>query len=253
MTAISETDFELNIEALSERSKFVKILVYGESGVGKTVFASTAPRPILWLESEGGTNSIADPKGIDIVRVDNLNTYREALLFLKSKKGAKYKTVVLDSFTETQATVLKEIMKFAQTKDPTRDEFAPQLQDYQRMTGMMREIVRGFRDLDMHVIITALSREDKDELTAKVRVAPRLSPAIASEIPGFMDAMIMAYTATDDNGELEEGEQPEIHRNFLLVPTGKYAAKVRAPEGSEVPTVLRNAKFEDIAKIVLGS
>ena len=73
----------LNIEALDERTPFANVLVYGESGVGKTVFASTAPRPILWLDSEGGTASISDKKGIDVARVTGLETYQEALLTLK--------------------------------------------------------------------------------------------------------------------------------------------------------------------------
>ena len=70
----------LKIEKLEERQQFVNMLVYGESGVGKTTFASSAPRPILWLESEGGTSSIGDKKDIDIARVTSLDTYREARL-----------------------------------------------------------------------------------------------------------------------------------------------------------------------------
>lgn len=244
--------FTLDIEKLSERPKYAKMLVYGESGTGKTVFSSSAPRPILWLESEGGTNSIADPEGIDIVRVTGLDTYREALLYLKSPEGAKYKTVVLDSFTETQAGILKEIMKSVADTDTSRDEFTPQFQDYQRLVGVMREIVRGFRDLPMHVVVTALTREDKDELTGKVKVSPRLSPAIASEIPGFMDVVGYMYMTTETHGEATDAEV-ETHRNFLLVPTGKYLAKIRAPEGTEVPSHLREAKFEDVATIVLGN
>ena len=243
--------FTLNIEALNERPKFVKALVYGDSGVGKTVFASSAPRPILWFDTEGGTNSIADGEGIDIVRADTLDVYREGLLYLQSSEGAKYKTVVIDSFTETQAAVMKQIMLFVASKDASRDEFAPQLQDYQRMTGMMREIVRGFRDVEANVIITALAREDTDALTAKNKVRPRLSPAIADEIPGFMDAVIYAYSVTETN-EVDDQEETEVHRNFLLVGNNKYMAKVRAPEGTEVPVFIRNAKFDDLANLVIG-
>lgn len=249
---MTTTKFTLNIEKLSERNRHIKLLVYGESGVGKTVLASSAPRPILWIESEGGTNSIADPEGIDIVRVESLETYREALRFLRSPEGAKYKTVVLDSFTETQAQVLKEIMVAVSERDTNRDEFTPQFQDYQRLVGVMREVVRGFRDLPMHVVITALTREDKDDMTGRVTVRPRLSPSIANEIPGFMDVVGYLYTSTDKNGEVEDGEMT-IRRNLLLAPTGKYLAKTRAPEGTDVPTHITNPKFEDIARIVLGN
>jgi len=250
---MEKTKFALDIEKLSERPKHAKMLVYGDSGVGKTVFASSAPRPMLWIESEGGTNSIADPKGIDIVKASGLDTYREALQYLRSDEGRKYKTVVLDSFTETQASVLKEIMVAVHAADGTRDEFTPQFQEYQRLVGVMREIVRGFRDLPMHVVVTALTREDKDELTGRTAVRPRLSPAIASEIPGFMDVVGYMYTTTEKIEDQEvNDDQVEIHRNFLCVSTGKYLAKVRAPEGTEIPSHLKSPKFKDVAKYVLG-
>ena len=72
--------FNLEIGPLTDRKPLSKILVYGESGVGKTVFASTAPRPILWLESEGGTSSIGNREGIDLARV-KFNSFPSSFQF----------------------------------------------------------------------------------------------------------------------------------------------------------------------------
>jgi hypothetical protein len=250
----------LNIEKLEERDQHAKVLVYGEPGVGKTVFASTAPRPILWLESEGGTVSIGEKAGIDIARVTGLDTYREALTYLQANPDT-YKTVVLDSFTETQAAVLKEIMKAVHASDPGRDEFSPQYSEWGRLVGVMREIARGFRDLPMHVVITALVREDKDDMTGQLKVRPRLSPALADELPGFMDAVGYMYTATKKRGEIDaegiaqstdddDAEEDVVVRNMLLVPTGKYTAKVRAPKGTTPPQVLHYPEFADILDVL---
>lgn len=257
----------LNIEKLEERDQHAKVLVYGEPGVGKTVFASTAPRPILWLESEGGTVSIGDKTGIDIARVSGLETYREALQFLQANPDA-YKTVVLDSFTETQAAVLKEIMKAVSANDANRDEFSPQYSEWGRLVGVMREIARGFRDLPMHVVITALQREDKDDMTGQTKIRPRLSPALADELPGFMDVVGYLYAATKKRGEVDaEGvaqseddddkskknpkdEETVIVRNMLLQPTGKYVAKVRAPSGTVAPRVLHYPTFNDVLDVL---
>lgn len=250
----------LQIEKLEDRDQHAKVLVYGESGVGKTVFASTAPRPILWLEAEGGTNSISDRSGIDIARVTGLETYREALQYLQANPDT-YKTVVLDSFTETQASVMKEIMKRTVQKDPSRDEFSPLFAEWGRLVGVMREIARGFRDLPMHVVITALEREDKDDLTGRTRIKPRLSPTLADELPGFMDVVGYMYTTTSQRGEVaaegavgsgdeEDADGPIIVRNMLLKPTGKYSAKCRAPFGSNPPDFLREPVFEDVLKVL---
>lgn len=245
----------LVIEKLTERPKFAKVLVYGDSGVGKTVFASSAPRPILWLESEGGTHSIGDKEGIDIARVEGLESYREALTYLLQNPGV-YKTVVIDSFSETQAAVLKDIMDAVVAIDKTRDEFSPQFGEWGRLTGIMREIARAYRDLPMNVVITALAREDKDEFTGKTKVRPRLSPTLADELPAFMDAVIFLYAASMKKGEVEkEGVTPDeegltIVRNGLIKPTGKYVAKLRAPKGSNPPDFISDPTFDKVFNLI---
>lgn len=247
--------FALDIEALEERPSFANMLVYGEPGVGKTVFASTAPKPILWLESEGGTLSIGDKSGIDIARVAGLETYREALVFLEAHPD-KYETVVIDSFTETQAAVLKSIMQNVRKDDPSRDEFMPQFGEWGRLTGIMREIARAYRDLPMNLVITALQREDKDERTGKIKYRPRLSPTLADELPAFMDAVGYLYTATPREGEVDaEGvstdeEGQTIIRNMLLAPTGKYSAKLRAPKGTNPPEFITDPTFDQVAALL---
>jgi len=245
----------LNIEALAERSAHATILIYGEAGVGKTVFASTAPRPILWLESEGGTSSIGDKKDIDIARVSGLETYREALRYL-DKNAAKYKTVVIDSFSETQAAVLKDIMSKVKALDPTRDEFSPFFDEWGRLTGVMREIARAFRDLPLHVVFTAGQREDKDDLTGKVKIRPRMTPTLAEEVQMFCDAVLYLYTATLNKGEVDEsGVQADdegltLVRNALIKPTGKYAAKARIPQGKPSPDFIPDPTFDKVAELL---
>ena len=241
----------LKIEKLTDRQRYMNVLVYGESGVGKTTFASSAPKPILWLESEGGTDSIAneDREHIDIARVTGLETYREALALLLDNPG-QYSTVVLDSFTETQAGILKEIMRAAVAQDADRDEFAPLFSEWGRLTGVMREIARGFRDLPMHTVITALQREDTDELTGRVKVRPRLSPALADELPGYMDVVGYMYAKGDVVDKKVADTDQEIERYMLLRPTIKHVAKLRAPKGSNPPDYLINAEFEDLATLL---
>lgn len=247
--------FTLDIEALGDRDKYVNVLIYGESGVGKTTFAATAPRPILWLEAEGGTNSIADPEGIDIVRMGGLESYREVLAYLHTNPD-KYKTVVIDSLSEVQAAVLKDIMRGVKRDDPTRDEFAPQFGEWGKLTGVMREIVRAYRDLPANVIFTALTREDTDAVTARTKVRPKLSPALAEDVPAFVDACLYLYAATPKKGEAgAEGVDTDedgvtIVRNALLKPTGKYIAKVRAPKGQEVPDFLPDPTYPTLAPLL---
>lgn len=250
MTSRQASPFKLDIEKLEERDKTANILVYGNMGVGKTEFASTAPRSILWLEAEGGTNTIGNAKGIDIARMAGLESYREALRYLQANPNA-YETVVIDSISETQAAVMSEIMR-AISSDPMsdRDEFAPQLGEWGKLTGVMRSIIRAYRDLPTHLVLTALTREDEDKLTGKVKVKPGLTPALADDVSEFMDAVIYMGTSAGD-GEIE-GES-EVVYNGLLKPTGKYAAKIRTPKGKTpgaVPKTIVDPTFDDIARLM---
>lgn len=252
---MSKTTSKLNITALDDRNQYANILIYGETGVGKTVFASTAPRPILWLEAEGGTASIGDKAGIDIARVSGLDSYREALIVLQENPD-KWKTVVIDSFTETQAAILKDIMRKVVDADESRDEFSPLFSEWGRLTGIMREIARAFRDLPMHVVITALQREDKDEYTGRTKVRPRLSPTLAEEVPAFMDAVLYLYSATTKKGEADaDGVEADedgitVVRNALLKPTGKYMAKCRVPVGKQAPDYIPDPTFDKVAELL---
>lgn len=239
---------KLVFEDLAEREDTANILVYGESGVGKTVFASTAPRPMLWLESEGGTMSIADRTGIKTVKVTGLETYRQVLYYLMTQEH-DFKTVVLDSISDTSATLLREIMKGVTAEDDERDEFSPEWGEWGKLTGVMREIIRGYRDLPMNVVFTALTREDTDKLTGKVKVRPRLTPTLADEIPAFMDGVVFMYATTNKGAEVSE-EEAEVTRYGLLKPTGKYVAKVRAPAGKKVPQHIEAPTFPMLADIM---
>ena len=247
--------FTLNIEKLADRGKTAKVLIYGEPGTGKTTFAATAPRPILWLEAEGGTNSIGETKDIDIVRMEGLESYREVLKYVRKKPDA-YKTLVIDSISEAQAAILAEIMREVSRMNPDRDEFAPQFGEWGKLTGVMRSILRAYRDVETNVIFTALTREDKDELTGRSVVRPKMTPALAEDVLSFMDAGLYLYTATPKKGEAgAEGVEADedgitIVRNALLQPTGKYAAKFRAPRDVEVPSHIKDPVFDDIAALM---
>lgn len=248
--------FALNLEALEDRKQTANILVYGDSGVGKTTFAATAPRPILWLEAEGGTHSIADKSGIDIARVKTLADYREGLRYLQSSAGSQYETVVIDSITEAAAGILGEVMKEVSAADPGRDEFSPLFSEWGKVTGVMRAILRAYRDIEANVIFTALTREDTDDLTGRTKVGPRLTPAVASDAISFMDAVVYLAANTPKKGEVgSKGIEADedgvtVVYNALLKPTGKYQAKLRSPKGSETPDFLTDPTFEAVAALL---
>src|SRR5690606_28664772 len=114
-------------------SRFLKILLYGYPGIGKTVLAATAnddPRmsPALLVDFEGGTLSIAD-KDVDVVRVTAFKQFNEVYDFLRSGQHP-YKTVILDSITEIQKLNMYGIMQAALATNPARDPDMPRIDEW---------------------------------------------------------------------------------------------------------------------------
>ena len=95
-------------------SNGVKLLVYGQSGAGKTSLIPTLPDPIV-LSAEGGLLSIqdADLPYIEIASMDDL---KEAFEWMSTPEGLKFKSVALDSISEIAEVVLNHEKKIA--KDP---------------------------------------------------------------------------------------------------------------------------------------
>jgi len=79
-------------------SEFVKVLVFGDSGVGKTVLAATAPSPII-ISAERGLLSIAGTS-IPVLEVSTLEELYEAYEYVTGEEGDIYKTICLDSVSE---------------------------------------------------------------------------------------------------------------------------------------------------------
>lgn len=169
------------------RNGCLNMLVYGVSGVGKTVFAATAPEP-LFLDMEGGLLSVAGSR-VDRVEVKNYGDLKEAYRFLKAGEH-KYASAVLDSLTELEKIVMGSVL--AET-----GREAPRHKEWNLWTARMRDIIRAFRDLPLNTIMTALEAEIKDEATGAVMRRPAMPGRFGFELAGYFDLVLYLYVEQD--------------------------------------------------------
>ena len=88
----TQNDGGLVIRPISEITHHLSFVIYGRSGVGKTTFAATFPKPILLVDiRDKGTASIAEHKGIDVMQLDDWEDV-EKLYFMLKHEPRKYKT-----------------------------------------------------------------------------------------------------------------------------------------------------------------
>lgn len=203
----------------------LNVLVYGDSGVGKTTLMSTAPGPILLLDMEGGVLPLRG-REIDIVKVETPKDLKEAFKVLK--EDGKYKSVVLDSITEMHKIVLEHVIKTNPTVSRAYGD-QPSLSDYGRVAELMRRNLRAFRDLPIHTLFTALAQDVKDETDGTITRLPNLPGKLAYEIAGYMDIVGLMIVQ-------EDKENGEIKRGVLTQPRGRMIAKDRSGKlGNIVP------------------
>lgn len=235
----------LPVHKVQERSPYLNMLIYGDSGTGKTTLAGSADlvpamRPVLFVDIEGGTESLRHSyPEVDAVRITNwralqglYNTLREG--------GHGYQTVVLDSLTEIQKFNMYQIMAELIAKkgadDPKVDADVPSMREWGKNLEQIRKFVRAFRDLQMHTIFTALAKEDKDQKTGARSIKPSLSGKMADEVAAFLDIVAYYYVK-----EVTENEETISKRLLLSRKTAQVVAKDRTgrlPMVVQDPTML---------------
>ena len=178
---------------MSEVDRSLTLMVYGESKVGKSTFAVTAPYPRLMLDVEGGHRFLPinvkywdpireEPPQADgtwdtvVVQVRDYDVVMKAFQWLQSGKH-QFKSLIIDSISELQVKCMDNIAGTEQMK----------MQQWGELLRHMGALLRDLRDLTMHptqpleaVVLTAMARKGQDGV-----YRPYLQGQLAIQAPYF--------------------------------------------------------------------
>jgi hypothetical protein len=249
--------------SLDETDEYLNILLFGREGSGKTTAAVSLANlgygQVLVVNAEGGLKKntlkrhgidtsriqVWPPQGTPISHAGLDEVYRQIKADL-AQDPKSWAGVVFDSATE----VVQALVDFVATDRIAKaekkginidqiDQFFTDRSDYGTMSKMFRDILRKFRDLPCHFIVTALERRDVDEDTGKVQYGPAVTPGVQTDLLGYVD-LVLACSAADDS----EGKPFRA----LTRSSGKYRGKDRLnilPKVLVNPTVARILDYEN--------
>lgn len=233
----------------AESSNFVKCLVYGESGVGKTTLCKTAPKPVI-ISAESGLLSLKD-QNIPVIEISSFEDFKEAYEFVTmNPKAARFETICLDSISDIAETILAEEKKVCGA-DPR--------QAYGSYADKLLPYIKKFRDIeDKHVYFTAKARSQKDGMTEMLMWGPSMpGQQLGPALPYLFDIVMalrigetedktkfrylqtepdLQFGAKDRSGKLDSIEEPNLTKVFAKI-LGDLEATRKQPDSSEVSEI----------------
>lgn len=212
---------------LEETIDWLNILFYGREGSGKTTnmaklanIASDMPPgkgKFLVINAEGGlklgplkkrgvdTSRIViwpDPKKHQRVSHKALDEIHRRVKADLEKDPDSWLGVGIDSSTEMYVALLDSVQLKRVTTIKNRgvdvDEDFVDISDYGTMSKLFRDILRKFRDLPCHFIITSLERRDVDKDTGKPQYGPAVTPGLQADLLGYVDFVLMCKAEDED-------------------------------------------------------
>jgi hypothetical protein len=207
------------------------IIIFGASGSGKTSLAATGPRP-LFADSNQGTESVADVKGLEHLReepvncVDDLDKIFDNVTGRGSKDWSKmFDSIVFDHFDDIQNIVMEELGDKRKERDSRKDADESEQRDWGIMGNRMRRYLRRFKSVPRTKILICGETTDKED----GRMRPSMIGSLKHQAPYLVDHTF--YLRIGKKGV----------RYLHLDPTEDFFAKTRA---RWLPPELRKLRYD---------
>lgn len=266
----------------------LKVVLYGESGSGKTTIWSSFPKPILVILCSGGKKkadelwSICDGENDDDIHEVNLLSSVEMGSITSKAEGTPFKTIVVDHLSGFQDLVLKGIIG----NDVPQQKFwgLAQQQEWGQVSYQMKELLAPMLDLDMNVVWIAHERsfEPKkaleggraiiaaDAQVAKAFIGPALTPGVADWVNGAVNFVLQTYktekrvmtkVTMGEGDNIMEQEVEEVKRGadywIRMEASNIYRSKIRLPRKwldrlHDIKVGVKDSPYELIMRMIQG-
>ena len=222
----------------------IRLLLYGETGSGKTKLASTFPQP-FFIDTDKGGKTLKKLKVPNIKLIRENKTYEELMDILHKIKNKeepfdfKIETIVFDSLTSLAKFLIVDILKYPRivgrpSKDITKAKV--EWDDYTLLSAELEAIMKYIQDIGLNVVGTCGVKLEKDEVTGGYIGLPDILGGFRNSIGYEFDEMYHMEV------KKKSGDTVEYITHFQK--SGYFVAKSRDGKTG----IAKNASYETLFK-----
>lgn len=152
----------VKVEDLSDWNESYNWCIYGDSGAGKTVFASFAPNGYILSTEKGVMSAKRVGSTAKLLRAPDWD-HVEASIEWADKNLTEKDVLIVDSVSKMQELVIRWWLGLQHEENEARDLDIPQLQDHQKWQRMFLRFVNHIIDAKYNSIFVATSMRKEDE------------------------------------------------------------------------------------------
>lgn len=177
-----------NARDVTATSEYLKVLIVGDNGTGKSVFASTFPTPGRLFDFSNGVLTYRG-QDWDYSQYESssngwVDYERDHLECLKSAKDGKYETVIIDDQTAMESLAMARALGM----NPARNEAGGPVWNvhYQIVRNLVEGRLRQLLSLPCNVVLIAHLDVTRDPKTGAIL---RISPLMVGQLPTLITGM----------------------------------------------------------------
>lgn len=224
-----------SMQDLTDATANVKTMIYGESGVGKTVLAMDLAqhvtpdgKRILFLDTYEGWVSLLNHPNLKrrSARMKYQGLSQIDLLIQAMQADTPFAdigTIVVDEVSSIAKKDLDNVLATRAAKDPSKDRDVATQPDMGANTERMRRTFGDLLAMDINVILVSHIREDADARTGVKTIRPGMMPKMSVTIREQLHDVVymIADEVRDDEGQVT------YLRSLQVLPTRSVVAKTR--------------------------